>query len=317
MTLKEKSERIKELASAVGFDDCGIAQAHQLTPETQNLQNWLINGFHAEMHYMQNHFEKRLDPTKLVEGAKSIIVVLLNYFPKQYPFENKKYKIARYALGKDYHFVVKEKLQKLLKDINEQIGNVNGRAFVDSAPVLERAWALEAGLGWIGQNSLLLSKKLGSYVFIGELLVDIELAYDTPQLNEYCGTCRKCIEACPTKAIIANKIVDSNKCISYQTIENKGEITLEISEQLKGRIFGCDICQEVCPFNKRSTQHNTIEFNPSQNLSDISDSELENISEEKFQQLFYKSPVKRAKYKGLKRNIAACNNKLLHNNHDS
>ncbi len=309
MTLKEKSERIKQLAAIVGFDDCGIAQAHQLTSETQNLQNWLKSGFHAEMHYMQNHYEKRIDPTKLVEGAKSIIVVLLNYFPKQYPFENKKYKIARYALGKDYHIVVKEKLQKLIKDINENIGNVNGRAFVDSAPVMERVWAREAGLGWIGQNSLLLSKKLGSYVFIGELVVDIELAYDTPQLNEYCGTCRKCIEACPTKAIVANKVVDSNKCISYQTIENKGEIPVNIQFQMNGRIFGCDICQEVCPFNKRSTKHNTTEFNTSQELSEITDSELENISEETFQQLFYKSPVKRAKYEGLKRNIAACNYK--------
>ncbi len=306
MTLGEKSQRIKQLAINAGFDDCGISKALELTSEAEKLKSWLTNGFQADMFYMQNHFEKRVDPTKLIEGAKSVIVVLLNYFPKDYPFEHKKYKIARYALGKDYHSVVKEKLQNLLKEINVNIGTVNGRAFVDSAPVMERALAREAGLGWIGKNSLLLHKKLGSYVFIGELIVDIELEYDPPQLNEYCGTCTKCIDACPTHAIVADKVVDSNKCISYQTIENRGDIPSKIQNNLNGWIFGCDICQQVCPFNKKSVPHKTEEFKPTKEFLNLNDNDFDNLSEEVYQKAFQKSAVKRAKYVGLKRNILAC-----------
>jgi epoxyqueuosine reductase len=298
------SSEIKKLAIEAGFDACGIAKSAPLTKDSLYLETWLAARYQAGMQYMENHFEKRIDPTKLVEGSKSVIVVLLNYFPENYPFENKKLKIARYALGTDYHFVMKDMLNSLLATINEQVCKTEGRAFVDSAPVMERAWAREAGLGWIGKNSLLLNKDLGSYFFIGELIVDIELACDQP-IDDHCGTCRKCLDACPTRAIVSPKVVNSNNCLSYQTIENKGEIPEDIRRNMNGRIFGCDICQEVCPWNNKAKQHKIESFNPSETLKLLSDSELETLSEDKFKILFKNSAVKRAGFNGLKRNIEA------------
>ena len=307
MNVVEKSQKIKELALAAGFSACGIAKAAKLTKDSSYLDTWLSAGYHAGMKYMENHYEKRIDPTLLVEGAKSVIVVLLNYYPKIYPFENRKYKISRYALGHDYHTVVKDKLSVLLKSISENVGTVNGRAFVDSAPVMERAWAREAGLGWIGKNSLLINKTLGSYFFIGELIVDIDLHYDSP-IDDYCGTCRKCLDACPTRAIVSAKVVDSNKCISYNTIENKEpEIPESIQYHMNGRIFGCDICQEVCPWNVKIKAHETTELAILESVENSSDAILENISEEEFATIFKNSPVKRAKYSGFIRNIKAGN----------
>jgi epoxyqueuosine reductase len=307
MTLVEKSQRIKELAIAAGFEACGIAKAAPLIHDSIHLDAWLAAGFQAGMKYMENHYDLRLDPTKLVEGAKSVIVVLQNYYPSTYPFENSKYKISRYALGYDYHDVVKKKLHQLYNDINNEVCEIKGRAFVDSAPVMERAWARQAGLGWIGKNSLLLNKQFGSYFFIAELIVDIELHYDEPLEAEYCGECKKCLDACPTRAIVRPKIIDSNKCISYNTIENKEPSIPEyIQPNLKGRIFGCDICQEVCPWNAKIKPHKTPEFEPNQLLKNITDQQFENISETEFDSIFAKSPVKRAKFNGLKRNIQAC-----------
>ena len=306
MSFAAQSSEIKKLAIEAGFDACGIAKAGTLTKDSLHLEAWLAARNNAGMQYMENHFEKRIDPTKLVEGAKSVIVVLLNYFPENYPFENKKLKIARYALGIDYHFVMKDMLHNLLIIINEKVGKTEGRAFVDSAPVMERAWAREAGLGWIGKNSLLLNKDLGSYFFIGELIVDIELEYDKP-VEDHCGTCRKCLDACPTRAIVSPKVVNSNNCISYQTIENKGEIPGDIGRNMNGRLFGCDICQEVCPWNNKAKKHNTQKLKPSNELTQLSDIDFQNMDEVKFREVFKNSAVKRAGYAGLKRNIAANN----------
>ena len=304
MSIASQSSEIKKLAIEAGFDACGIAKAGILTKDSLHLETWLAARYNAGMQYMENHFEKRIDPTKLAEGAKSVIVVLLNYFPKSYPFENKKLKIARYALGTDYHFVMKEMLNNLLITINEKVCKTEGRAFVDSAPVMERAWAREAGLGWIGKNSLLLNKDLGSYFFIGELIVDIELEYDKP-IEDHCGACRKCLDACPTRAIVSPKVINSNNCISYQTIENKGEIPEDVSRNMNGRIFGCDICQEVCPWNSKAKQHNISKLTPSSELSKLSDIDFQNMDELQFKKIFKNSAVKRAGYSGLKRNIAS------------
>jgi epoxyqueuosine reductase len=308
MTNIEKSQLIKELAISIGFDACGMAKAAPLLNDAKHFETWLSAGYQAGMKYMENFSDKRIDPTLLVEGAKSIIVVLLNYYPKQYIFENRKYKISRYALGHDYHTVIKNKLSDLLKLINNNVCTTTGRAFIDSAPVMERAWAREAGLGWIGKNSLLLNKKLGSYFFIGELIVDIELEYDSP-INDHCGTCRKCLDECPTRAIVLPKVVDSNKCISYNTIENKeSEIPETIRHTMNGRIFGCDICQEVCPWNTKLTPHNINEFNTFEVFEKFSDHDLENISEHEFNTIFKDSPVKRSKFAGFKRNMNSIRN---------
>jgi len=287
------SQTIIDKAIEIGFDACGISASRELTEHADNFNSWLANGYNAEMQYMANNVEKRLNPALLHEGTKSIITVLLNYYPSQLQSSNT-YQVAKYAYGKDYHFVVKEKLNQLAEFINNNIEPINGRAFVDSAPVLDQLWAVESGLGWIGKNSLLINKKLGSFFFIGHLFVDIELENNNTLHKNYCGSCTKCIDSCPTKAIIANGIIDANKCISYQTIEKKGDISTEIKNNINNRIFGCDICQDVCPWNKKIKPNSTDLFTPNPKLITLDKAEWENISNELFNEIFRKSAVKRA-----------------------
>ncbi|MCF6213044.1 MAG: tRNA epoxyqueuosine(34) reductase QueG [Flavobacteriaceae bacterium] len=293
---------IKQEAQKLGFDQCGIAQADFLSAEAPKLESWLKNNYHGEMHYMQNHFDKRLDPRLLVEGAKSVISLTYNYYPSELQRQDT-YKISKYAYGEDYHFVIKNKLKTLLNRIQEEIGLVNGRAFVDSAPVLERTWAKKAGLGWTGKHSLLISKKKGSFFFLAQLIIDLPLAYDTPYKTEHCGSCTKCIDACPTQAILPNNTVDGSRCISYFTIELKNDIPNSQKGKLDNWIFGCDICQDVCPWNRFSTAHNEPLFKPQNELLNFSKSDWEEITQEVFQRLFKKSAVKRTKYSGVLRNI--------------
>ncbi len=293
---------IKTEAKRLGFLSCGISKAGFLETEAPRLEKWLNQNMHGEMRYMENHFDKRLDPTKLVEGSKSVISLLLNY----YPAENQNpesYKISKYAYGTDYHFVIKDKLKQLLQFIQEEIGEVHGRAFVDSAPVLDKAWAAKSGLGWIGKNSNLLTQQVGSFYFIAELIVDIELDYDAP-VTDHCGTCTACIDACPTQAIVEPYVVDGSKCISYFTIELKNEIPGEFKGKLDDWIFGCDVCQDVCPWNRFSKPHQEPLFNPDPELLNFSKKDWEEITEDVFHKIFKKSPVKRTKWEGLKRNIA-------------
>jgi len=302
---------IKAKAIALGFDACGIARAEKLNEEESHLKEWLSKGYHAGMMWMNRNSELRVDPRLLFEGTRSIVVVLKNYAPAHYPFADRKYKIARYALGNDYHRVVKKQLLALLDEIQQAFGKqIRGRCFVDSAPVLERVWAHRAGLGWIGKNSLLLNRHLGSYFFIGEIFLDIELAYDKP-INSLCGTCTYCIDACPTGAIVAPMMVDANRCISYQTIENKSEIDEPVRDKLKGWIFGCDICQEVCPRNFRVKPHQEPAFEILPALRDLTDNQIENLTEETYNSVFARSPVKRAKYPKLVHNIRT-NQKFFH-----
>jgi len=295
------SQIIKSEASRLGFADCGIAKASPLEEEAEHLKKWLQENRHGEMNYMENYFEKRTDPTKLVEGAKSVISVIYNYYPKETQQEGT-YKISKYAYGKDYHYILKEKLHSLLNFIQNKITEVNGRAFVDTAPVMDKAWAQKAGLGWIGKNTNLITYEYGSYVFIGELIVDIKLNYDTP-IRDYCGNCRKCIDACPTGALTEPYRIDASRCISYLTIEKKGEIPSGFQDKLNKRIFGCDTCQDVCPWNQKAKPTQSEELKPHPDLLNLQDKDWENLSREKFNELFRKSAVKRTKYEGLKRNI--------------
>lgn len=301
--IKEKSHRIKEKALQLGFDAFGISKADYLPEDTLRLQKWLDNEMQGEMSYMSGHFHKRTDPRKLVKGARSVISVLLNYYPGEQQSASDTPIISKYAFGEDYHFVMKRMLKGLLKFINESIEPVSGRAFVDSAPVLERAWAVRAGLGWIGKNGMLISKKHGSFVFLGELIIDMELEYDRPELKDYCGTCTACIEACPTGAILTGRVVNGSQCISYFTIEKKGEIPEEMKGRFRNRIFGCDICQDVCPWNKKAKPHNIREFNPDQEWLKMDYKDWKNIAEEDFNRIFDSSPLKRTKYSGLMRNL--------------
>ncbi|PKW29335.1 epoxyqueuosine reductase [Flavobacterium lindanitolerans] len=269
--------------------------------EAPRLEAWLKNNAHGQMGYMENHFDKRLNPTLLVDDSKSVISLLLNYYPEQTQIADS-YKISKYAYGQDYHFVIKEKLKELLFSIQENIGEVSGRAFVDSAPVLDKAWAAKSGLGWIGKNSNLLSKQVGSFFFIAELIVDLELEYDTA-VTDHCGSCTKCIDACPTGAIIAPYVVDGSKCISYFTIELKDNIPQEMKGKFDDWAFGCDVCQDVCPWNRFSKPHNEPLFNPNPELLSMTKKDWEEITEETFRAVFKNSAVKRAKYYGLKRNL--------------
>ena len=269
--------------------------------EAPRLEKWLNQNMHGEMQYMENHFDKRLDPTKLVEGSKSVISLLLNYFPSEDQNPDS-YKISKYAYGMDYHFVIKDKLKSLLQFIQEEIGDVHGRAFVDSAPVLDKAWAAKSGLGWIGKNSNLLTQQVGSFYFIAELIVDLELAYDTP-VTDHCGTCTACIDACPTEAIVQPYVVDGSKCISYLTIELKNEIPSEFDGKLDEWMFGCDVCQDVCPWNRFSKPHSEPLFNPNPDLLSFTKKDWEEITEDVFKKIFKKSAVKRTKLSGLQRNI--------------
>ena len=302
MQSKKYADLIKKRAFELGFDSCGIARAGFLESEAPRLENWLKQGMHGRMSYMENHFDMRLDPRLLVEGAKSVISLTYNYFPEKTQ-RNGSYKIAKYAYGTDYHFVVKEKLKELLNFIQEEIGEVNGRAFVDSAPILEHAWAQKAGIGWVGKNSLTLSKQKGSFFFLSELILDLDLEYDEPMKTDHCGTCTKCIDACPTEAILPGKTVDGSKCISYFTIELKEEIPTEMAGKFDDWIFGCDICQDVCPWNRFSLPHKEEKFHPNEEILNYSKSDWEEITEDVFKKIFQKSPVKRIKFEGFKRNI--------------
>lgn len=287
--------------------NCGISKARFLEEEAPRLEQWLKEGKHGKMSYMENHFDKRLDPRKLVEGAKSIISLSLNYFPETTQTSSS-YIISKYAYGDDYHHVIKAKLKLLMQTLQAHIGEIHGRAFVDSAPVLDKVWAKESGLGWIGKHSNLLSKKQGSFFFLAELIIDIECEYDAPMRTDHCGTCTSCIDACPTEAIVAPYIVDANKCISYLTIELKDEFPKEMKGSYENWIFGCDVCQDVCPWNRFSIPHQIEEFKPKE-WSTYSKKDWDNLSEESFEILFKNSPIKRTKYSGLKRNIAALRNK--------
>jgi len=297
------TEKIKSYALELGFDACGISRVGFLEEDSGRLREWLEKEFHGEMSYMDNYFDKRCDPRKLVEGAKSIISVLLNYYPEKTQNDPHAPVVSKYAYGEDYHFVIKRKLKKLLMFMQEDMGAVHGRPFVDSAPVLERAWAVRGGLGWIGKNTMLISEKHGSFVFLGELIVDIELDYDTPSVKEYCGTCTKCMDACPTEAITQTRVVDGSKCISYFTIEKKGDIPVEMKGKFQNRMFGCDICQDVCPWNRKAIPHKTKEFNPLAGLLERDRTDWLEMTGEEFNNNFQKSALQRTGLKGLKRNL--------------
>ncbi|MCK0129886.1 tRNA epoxyqueuosine(34) reductase QueG [Flavobacteriaceae bacterium F08102] len=293
---------IKAEAKRLGFLSCGISQAGFLEEEAPRLERWLKNNAHGEMTYMENHFDKRLDPTLLVPGAKSVISLLLNYYPPNVQSDKTAPKISKYAYGTDYHFVIKNKLKTLLSLMQDKIGAIEGRAFVDSAPVLDKAWAAKSGLGWIGKHSNLLTRQVGSFYFIAELIVDLELEYDHAVTN-HCGTCTACIDACPTQAIVAPYVVDGSKCISYFTIELKNEIPHSVKGKFDNWMFGCDICQDVCPWNRFSKTHEEPLFNPHPDLLEMTREDWEEITEDTFKKIFKKSAVKRTKFSGLKRNI--------------
>jgi epoxyqueuosine reductase len=297
------STLIKAEAKKLGFMFCGVAKAEFLEEEAPRLEQWLKKDMHGEMQYMENHFDKRLDPRLLVDGAKSVISLGLNYYSENVQADPSAPKISKYAYGSDYHTVVKDKLRQLLQIINEKIGEVGGRAFVDSAPVLDRAWAKKSGLGWIGKNTNLISKQVGSFFFLAELIIDLELEYDIEPTADHCGTCTRCIDACPTEAIVGPYVVDGSRCISYLTIELKNEIPQEFKGKMDNWMFGCDICQDVCPWNRFSVLNNEPAFQPHLQLLDLNSSDLQDITEDTFQKVFKNSAVKRTKFSGLKRNI--------------
>ena len=299
---------IEERARFHGFSHIGISKAEFMEEEAQRLETWLNQSFHGQMHYLEDHFDKRVDPTKLVPGAKSVISLLYNYFPEA-PLETEdNYKIGRYAYGKDYHNFIKRKLRKLIKDIRGKVGDIHGRVFLDAEPVLERDWAKRSGLGWIGKNTMLINKEEGSYFLIAELIVDLELEYDS-KLKDYCGTCTRCIDACPTDAISEKGyVLDSSKCISYLTIELRDKIPETFQNKMEDWIFGCDICQEVCPWNKFAKPHIEYRFTPKEELKQMRKKDWEELTHEVFDDVFFGSPLKRAKFEGIKRNISFVKN---------
>ncbi len=308
MDIATRTALLKDEAYRLGFEFVGIARAEHMDEEARRLEIWLNQGYHGKMHYMANHFDKRTDPRKLVPGARSVVSLVYNYFPQSEQTDSDAPKIARYAYGKDYHFVIKEKLRALLNYLQEQIGAIEGRCFVDSAPVLERDWARRAGVGWVGKNTLLLNPKRGSYFFLAELIIDLELAYDGP-IKDYCGRCRRCIDACPTDAISPQGyIMDGSKCISYLTIELREAIPESFSGQMENWMFGCDICQEVCPWNRFSKPHSEPAFEPHPDLLEMKKEDWEELTEEVFREVFRRSAVKRTKFSGLKRNISFLKN---------
>jgi len=298
-----KTNYIKQKATAFGFDFCGIAKAAPLHEDAIKLERWLHNGMHAGMQYMENHFDLRIDPTKLLPGAKSVITLLKNYYPTTKQQEGNP-KIATYAYGKDYHEVIRQQLKLFLADIQTNVGNITGRGFVDSAPVLERSWAVKSGLGWVGKNGNFITKQQGSFFFIATLIVDLELDYDDAFAKDYCGSCTKCIDACPTDAILPNKVIDGSKCISYFTIELKDQL---IDEKMKGKfdswMFGCDTCQDVCPWNRFSKPNQEAAFTPVPEILSYSKQDWEMLTEESFKQIFKHSPLKRSKFEGIRRNL--------------
>ncbi|MGH2552784.1 MAG: tRNA epoxyqueuosine(34) reductase QueG, partial [Chitinophagaceae bacterium] len=297
------SSFIKKSAAGLGFDFCGIAKAARLDDDAKRLEQWLKNGRHGTMQYMEKYFDVRIDPEKLVPGARSVITLLMNYFPSEKQVADVP-KISKYAFGKDYHNVIREKINALIQLMKEEIGEIHGRGFVDSAPVLERSWAQRSGLGWIGKNGNLINKQRGSFFFIATLITDLELEYDHPFAKDYCGTCTRCIDACPTNAILPDKVVDGSQCISYFTIELK---EMMIPEAQKGKfenwMFGCDVCQDVCPWNRFSTHHQETGFTPIPEVLNLSTKEWKEMTEENFKKIFKDSPLSRAKYKGIQRNL--------------
>jgi len=302
--IAERTRFIKATANQLGFSFCGVSRAEFLKEEAPRLEEWLRRRYQGKMQYLENYFDKRLDPTLLVPGAKSVVSLLYNYYPKKQDVESTPdtYKISRYAYGEDYHVVIKEKLREFLEAIRSNIGAVDGRAFVDSAPVMERAWAQKAGLGWIGKNSLLLNRDAGSFFFLAELIIDLQLEYDGP-IKDYCGTCTACMDACPTDAIPEPYVVDGSKCISYFTIELKEEIPAEVKGKFQNWIFGCDICQEVCPWNRFAKPHQQPRFDRSPELQSFTNDDWRDLTEDVFRKVFRNSPVKRTRYEGIMRNI--------------
>ena len=301
------SFQIKQKARELGFDFCGISKAGFLEEEAPRLENWLKANQHGKMQYMENHFDKRLDPRLLVDDAKSVISLLFNYYPEQrLPEGEDDIKLSKYAYGTDYHYVVKEKLKLLLDFIHEEIGEVGGRAFVDSAPVMDKVWAKKGGLGWVGKHSNLINKQQGSFFFIAELIIDLALDYDH-EIKDYCGTCTRCIDACPTDAIVEPFVVDGSKCISYFTIELKEAIPAEVRGKFENWVFGCDICQDVCPWNRFSKPHQEPQFNLNPDLASFTKNDWEEITEDIFKVIFKKSALKRTKFEGLKRNLEYLN----------
>ena len=303
-SITELSEAIKKKARELGFAGCGFSRAEALPEDARRLKTWLRKGHHAHMGYMANHFEKRTDPTLLVEGAATVISVLYNYYTDRLQRDPEAPILSKYAYGKDYHFVMKDKMHLLFDFIKSMHPEAQGRVFVDSAPVLDRAWAHRAGLGWIGKNSMLISRSAGSFVFIGEIILNLELEYMQIPESDFCGSCNRCIEACPTGAILETRSIDSERCISYQTIENKGEISSELEGKLSGRVFGCDICQDVCPWNRKAENHQEPAFNPEADLLDLSREQWNKLSREEYKLLFHQSAVERAGYDKLKGNMA-------------
>jgi len=297
------TQQVKTFARNLGFDYCGIARVQKLDDDARRLENWLNKGYQGAMQYMENHFEMRVDPSKLVPGAKSVITLMINYFPAKEQSEQAP-KVSKYAYGKDYHEVIRKKMNLFLSLINEHIGEVHGRGFVDSAPVLERSWAQRSGLGWIGKNGNLLTKQQGSFFFIATLIVDMELEYDDPFAKDYCGSCRKCIDACPTDAILENKVVDGSRCISYFTIELKDMlIPLEMEGKFDDWMFGCDTCQDVCPWNRFANAANEQEFTPIAEILNFTSDDWNAMTEDSFKKIFRHSPLKRAKFEGIQRNL--------------
>ena len=306
-SLQKNTRLVKGLAHSLGFDFCGISKAIKLDDDARRLEQWLLNGRHGQMSYMERHFDLRVDPCKLVPGAKSVITLLKNYFPSEKQ-KNGVPKISKYAFGKDYHEIIRSYLNQMLEKLRTEVGEINGRGFVDSAPVLERSWAQRSGLGWVGKNGNLINKQNGSFFFIATLITDLELVYDDALAKDSCGSCAKCIEACPTQAILPNKEIDGSRCISYFTIELK---ELMFPAEMKGKfdnwIFGCDVCQDVCPWNRFSKPHNEPAFTPIAEILNLSNNEWEQMSEESFRKIFKESPLKRTKFAGIQRNIRFVN----------
>lgn len=301
--MKDYTHLVKQKAQAHGFDYCGIAKADFLAEEAPRLEQWLKQQMHGQMHYMENHFDKRLDPRLLVAGAQSVVSLLYNYYPtEQLPENPEDYKVSKYAYGADYHVVIKDKLKEWVADLKTEIGDFSGRIFVDSAPVMDKVWAQRSGLGWVGKHSNLLNRRTGSFFFIAELITDLVLTPDGP-VKDYCGTCTRCIDACPTEAIVAPYVVDGSKCISYFTIELKEEIPAEMQGKFENWIFGCDICQDVCPWNRFAQPHQEPRFELLPSLKDFTTNDWEELTEETFRVVFAKSPLKRSKWEGIKRNV--------------
>lgn len=295
---------VKQKAAELGFDFCGISAATFLEEEASRLENWLNRHMHGQMSYMENHFDKRLDPRLLVPGAKSVVSLLYNYYPaKKILHQDNELKISKYAYGTDYHFVIKDKLKSLLDALRQEIGDIDGRVFVDSAPVMDKAWAARSGAGWLGKHTNIINRKLGSFFFIAELIIDLDLEPDAPT-KDYCGTCTRCIDACPTDAIVEPYVVDGSKCISYLTIELKDKIPDEFAGKMDNWIFGCDVCQDVCPWNRFATPHREPAFEPHPQLEYMKTSDWQELTEELFNELFKKSAVKRTKLTGIQRNVA-------------